>query len=242
MLCLPGVRRCLQGPLRPRACVVVGGYGGARVRAGGRAGRGGAACRGALRAHAGRRRHRVGGGPRRLRALRRGALRGSVPHRGAGGERRDGFRVSGRGPLRGLPLVRYGVSRRRSPPSGRARRTLPVRRVRGRGGRRFRAGLRRRLPAGRSGLRRPRCRGVPGQRAGGGAARARLGQRFSARCERAGWSPCSAGDEVRCGWFHARGAGVYRRGGMARCRKGGRSCVRGRPRPCRCGRRSGLGF
>ena len=65
--------------------------------------------------------------------------------------------------------------------------------------------------------------------------------RFSARCERAGWSPCSAGDEVRCGWFHARGAGVYRRGGMARCRKGGRSCVRGRPRPCRCGRRSGLG-
>ena len=210
MLCLPGVRRCLQRPLRPRACVVVGGYGGARVRAGGRAGRGGAACRGALRAHAGRRRHGVGGGPRRLRALRRGALRGSVPHRGAGGERRDGLCDLGCGALRELPFVRHGMSRRCPPPSGRARRAVPVRRVRGRGGRGRRSRLCGCLPAGRAGLRRSRCRGFPGQRARSGSARARLGQRFSARCERAGRPPRGTGDEVRRCRQHARSAGLHR--------------------------------
>lgn len=101
--CQACVAAC-QGPLRPRACVVVGGYGGARVRRAAVLDEEAPLAVGALRAHAGRRRHRVGGGPRRLRALRRGALRGSVPHRGAGGERRDGFRVSGRGPLRGRHL------------------------------------------------------------------------------------------------------------------------------------------
>lgn len=47
-----------------------------------------------------------------LRALRRGALRGSVPHWGAGSGRRDGLCDLGCGALRELPFVRHGMSRR----------------------------------------------------------------------------------------------------------------------------------
>lgn len=89
-----------KGPLRPRACVVVGGYGGARVR-------GGRPCwtrrrrlpvarfeaaRWPTAAPCGRR-----PAPAACTAPRRLA-RKCAPPGALGGERRDGFRVSGRGP------------------------------------------------------------------------------------------------------------------------------------------------
>ena len=130
------------------------------------------------------------------------------------------------------------------PPSGRARRAVPVRRVRGRGGGRGVRACVAACPLDALAFDDRDAMVSRAQRARSGSARARSGQRFSAQ-----WQASRAPHHVvqvmkhgAAGSMHEALASTGEVEWLDAAKMAIPTCVRGRPRPCRCGRRGGVGL